>query len=83
MSNFHITGCLMHGPLCIWTPGDGIVQEVPLFGLRTLPGSFLSCRELKDAIGYEKLMLSTYAEKAKPIVISVSMAPVSDHRTPH
>lgn len=61
--------------------GNRIVQGVSLFGLRMPPDGLLSGRELEDGIGYEKLMLSTYAEKAKPIVIAVSMLPVSDHWT--
>lgn len=74
MSNFHIPGCLMHRLLHIWTPGDGIVRGwgCHYLDLRILPGSLLSGRELKDGIGYEK---SSYAEKAKPIVIAVAMSP--------
>lgn len=38
------------------------------------------CRE--DGIGYEKPVLITYAKKAKPVVIAVPKASVSDHWTP-
>lgn len=57
----------------------GIVQSVQLFGSMMPPDCFLSGRELKDVICYEKLVLSSYAEKTKPVVTAVPTAPVSDH----
>lgn len=44
------------------------------------PSGLLLGRE--DDIGYEKLVLRTYAEKAKPLVIAVPMSLISDHWTP-
>lgn len=41
------------------------------FRSRIPPSGLLLGRE--DGIGYEKLVLSIYAEKAKPIVIAVTM----------
>lgn len=55
---------------------DVIVQGVLLFGSRMLPGGLLLGI---DSIGYGKFMHSTYAEKTKPVLIAVSMVPVSDH----
>lgn len=56
---------------------DGKDQVV--HGSRMLPGVLQSDREMEDSISYEKLMLSTYAEKAKPVVIALPMGYVSDH----
>lgn len=58
---------------------DVIVQVLLLFGSRMSPGGLLLGREMEDSIVYEKLMHSTYAEKTKPVLIAVSMVPVSDH----
>lgn len=38
--------------------------------------------QLEDGSGYEKIVLSTYAEKVKSVVIGVPMPSVSNRRTP-
>lgn len=58
---------------------NGIIQSVQLFGSRMLPGGLLSCWELENDAGYEKLVQFKYAVKAKPVVIAVLMSSVSDH----
>lgn len=53
---------------------DGILQSVTLFGSRMPPGDLQNGRRQDDGICHEKLVISGYAEKAKPIVIAVPMA---------
>lgn len=59
------------------------VHVLTLIELRTPRGVLLTGRKLEDDIGYERFMLSTYAKKAKPVVIAASMDPVFDHWTIH
>lgn len=55
--------------------GDGIGQNLPLFGSKMHPSELLSGMELEDGIAYDKIVLSTYAEKTKTVVIAVHMGP--------